>query len=276
MSVLDARPNAQTHFLELKRSYDDAQKAIRARDDALAIVSHDLRGPLHSLSLHLDAMLTRVSHDGPRAVDRAPLESARRAVDTMKRMVADLLDVSKLDSGHFPMEACEHNIASLVGESIESFSSGLLDKSIAIDLSLDGNCHRAIVDKDRMLQVFSNLLENAIRFTPEGGVISVRIAAGLNSCLISVADSGAGIPPEQIARVFDRYWQAEGKGRGTAGLGLYIAQRIVEAHGGTIAVESEVGQGTTFQVRLPTCDTTRTGAPPRTICGSPDRVAGMR
>jgi signal transduction histidine kinase len=241
----------QDVVLELKRLHKEAQQAIRARDDMLAMVSHDLKGPLQTLSLHIDALLASAPLHERRAVGRARLEAAKRAVERMKRMVGDLLDASRLDAGQFPIHPREHDVAALVTESVEPFLPRIREKSIRLEIALDKTCHCAAVDRDRMIQVFSNLLDNAIRFTPVDGVISIR-----SSCLgherfrVSFENSGAGIPRERLDRVFDRYWQSKDERAGAAGLGLYIAKCIIDAHGGKIEVESARGKGTKFHVTL--------------------------
>ena len=217
----------------------------------LAIVSHDLKGPLHTLSLHIDALLADGPPEEQRAAGRGRLEAAQRAVHRMKRLVDDLLDVSRLDAGHFPIRPREHDVAGLVTESVEPFRPQMFEKGIQLDVALDTNCRCAVVDKERMIQVFSNLLDNAIRFTPEGGKISIRSSClGPDRFRVSFENTGAVIPRERLGHLFDRYWQAKDERVGSAGLGLYIAKGIVEAHGGAIEVVSEQGKGTTFHLTL--------------------------
>jgi signal transduction histidine kinase len=216
----------------------------------LAMVSHDLRGPLQTLGLHIDALLASAPRSDRRAAGRARLEAARRAVDRMKRMVADLLDASRLDAGRFPIRPGEYEVAHLVAESVEPFRSRLAEKSIQLVIDLDRRCRCAVVDGDRMIQVFSNLIDNAVRFTPERGRISIRTCCAGNGVRVSFENSGDGIPRERLGHVFDRYWQAANERAGAAGLGLYIAKGIVEAHGGKIEATSELGKGTTFHVTL--------------------------
>jgi signal transduction histidine kinase len=241
---------ARRRLLDLERRHERAKKSIRARDDMLAMVSHDLRGPLQTLGLHIDALLASAPRTDRRAVGRARLEAARRTVDRMKRMVTDLLDASRLDAGRFPIRPGEHRVANLVAESVEPFRARLAEKSIELVIALDRRCCCAVVDGDRMIQVFSNLIENAVRFTPERGRISIRASCLGKGFRVSFENSGEGIPPERLEHVFDRYWQAAGERAGAAGLGLYIAKGIVEAHGGKIEATSELGKKTTFHVTL--------------------------
>jgi signal transduction histidine kinase len=125
------------------------------------------------------------------------------------------------------------------------------DKSIRLEVVLDDRCDCALVDKDRMIQVFSNLLDNAIRFTPTDGLISIRTTClGPNRVRVSFENSGAGIPRERLEHIFDRYWQTNDERAGAAGLGLYIVKSIIEAHGGTIEAVSEPGKGATFHLTL--------------------------
>jgi signal transduction histidine kinase len=245
------RRDGRNALRELRRRHEEAERAIRARDDMLAMVSHDLKSPLQTLSLHLDALLTGTPPNERRAVGRARLEATQRAVDRMKRLVGDLLDASRLDAGHFPICPREHEVAAIVSESVEPFLPRMREKSIELDVALDEHCHCALVDKDRMIQVFSNLLDNAVRLTPQGGFISIRTTClGTGRFRVSFENSGAGIPQERLEHIFDRYWQTKDERAGTAGLGLYIAKCIVEAHGGTIEAVSEPGKGTTFHLTL--------------------------
>jgi signal transduction histidine kinase len=235
---------------ELQQSYDKAKLAIRARDDMLAMVSHDLRAPLHSMSLHIDALLMAVSKEDRRPVERLQLEAVRRAAEVMKRMLADLLDASKLDDGPPRLDLGRHSVAGLVAEGLERFEISAARKAIQIDLAVRPS-HSILCDRDRMLQVLSNLFDNAIRHTPERGSISVYTSRLTGDRVrVSIANSGQGIRKDQLGRLFDRFWQGQGIGAGAAGLGLYIAKCITEAHGGTIAVQSEPGQGATFHLVL--------------------------
>src|SRR5262249_40874619 len=143
MRTRRAGRNARAGFLELKRQNELAQRAIRARDDMLAMVSHDLKASLHTLDLHIDALLAGSPARERRAVGRARLEAAQRAIHRMKRLVGDLLDASRLDAGQFRLRPGEHDVGSLVTESLEPFQPTIRDKSIKLDLAIDDHCRCA-------------------------------------------------------------------------------------------------------------------------------------
>jgi signal transduction histidine kinase len=229
------------------RLFHQAQQATRARDDVLAVVAHDLRNPLSVVRNAAEMMLELVADDGLR---RYP-EMIRRSADTMNRMIEDLLEVARLDSRRLTLDLAEWRAAALVGEAISMLRP--LAEARGIDLSVDPlpEAWRVRADSARVLQVFSNLLGNAIKFTPSGGRISLSFGETEAEVRFAIADSGPGIPPEKLPHVFGRFWQADASdGRGL-GLGLAIAKSLVEAHGGRIWIESRAGEGTTVYFTLP-------------------------
>ncbi|AUX27351.1 sensor histidine kinase [Sorangium cellulosum] len=239
--------------LENARLYNEAQAATRARDDLLAIVSHDLRNPLNTIaitaSLLRSDLLQRQQGEEDEAVQL--VDRMDRGIQRMTRLIEDLLDASRIEAGRLVVSPRVERGGSLVREALEAAASlaeakGCRAVQGAIDASLE-----VLADRDRVLQVFSNLLGNALKFTPKGGVVSVSLCRVAGLARFSVADTGPGIPPEHQPHLFDRYWKATQESRTGAGLGLYIARGIVEAHHGTVAVESTPGQGTTIHFSLP-------------------------
>ncbi len=236
--------------------YEEAGRAVRAREDTVAIVSHDLKNPLNVINLNTSALRTLVKRgEAPPEVRSAMLKSIRHVADAVKkasRLISDLLDVARLEAGGLALEKRAEEPASMAQEALALFLPLASAKSIHVELTAPGGLPAVVADRPRVIQVFSNLLGNAIQFTPERGEIHVYIQeASSNVVVFSVRDTGAGIAEEALPHVFDRYWQPEHTLRQGAGLGLAIAKGIVEAHGGSIWAQSKLGEGSTFVFSLP-------------------------
>lgn len=236
--------------LDNARLYAEAQAAVLARDDVLAVVSHDLGNPLAAIRLAstvLNKLLTR-SGGQPDALQQ--VENIRAAVAQMDRLIRDLLDVKRIEAGFLALEKERVRIPSLLAEVSESYAPIAAARSI--ELRTDGVVDDALLaDRERLLQVFSNLVGNALKFTPPGGHIILAATRDGQSVRFTITDTGPGIPAENLPHVFDRFWQARRTGRHGIGLGLAIVKGIVDAHGGSIHIASELGAGTTFTVELP-------------------------
>jgi PAS domain S-box-containing protein len=240
------------------RLYELAQNAIRARDDVLAVVSHDLGNPLAAIRLSAKVLSRHIERQAARKepVDEMIAEQAgniRASVDHMDRLIMDRLDIRRIDSGFMALELARVSVGGLLQEVFESYH-GLADaRGIAFSIDSaesEAEMGEVIADHARMLQVFSNMVGNALKFTAPGQSVSIgahRVPAGV---AFHVADTGAGIPQEHLPHIFDRYWQARRTGRQSIGLGLAIVKGIIDAHEGTIRVESELGAGTTFTITL--------------------------
>lgn len=224
-----------------------AQEAARARDDMMAVVSHDLRNPLNVVLMCAETMQRRFQGEPSAA---RMLERIGRAADQMQRLIADLLDVSRIEAGKFTVNRGEISLAAIAEELRESFAPLAEKEGIAFVLRLP-NLAPLDADRDRVLQVFSNLIGNALKFTQTGGRVTVEGEPLGAFARFTVADTGEGIPPEVLPHVFTRHYQARDKAHLGAGLGLFIARTIVEAHGGTIEVASRRGEGTRFTFTLP-------------------------
>ncbi|HEX8171244.1 MAG TPA: HAMP domain-containing sensor histidine kinase [Thermoanaerobaculia bacterium] len=239
------------------RLYRESQQAVRAREEVLAIVSHDLRNPLSAVTL--GASMLHMS-DTLSSDDREQIETIAVSARRMDRLIADLLDVTRLEGGkRLPIEPAPVTAAELLGEAEELFRA---QASVAT-VSIDYEAHRVPpvhADRHRILQVLSNLIGNSLKFTPPGGRITVRAEARESEVLFTVSDTGPGIPKENLNDIFSPYWQAKRAERLGAGLGLPIAKGIVEAHGGRIWVESEPGRGTRFHFTLLPADANADGA----------------
>jgi signal transduction histidine kinase len=236
--------------LENVRLVAEAQEAVRAREDLLAIVSHDLRNPLGVVLASTSLLLK--SNLPPDKQDRArrQVEAIQRAGNRMNRLIRDLLDFASIQAGRLSVSLRPQDVAAMVAEVLEVMEPLAAAKSL--HLLSDVAAGLAIrCDHDRVVQLFSNLVGNAVKFTPEGGTITVCAAPEGEVVKFSVVDTGPGISADELPHVFDRYYQAQRKNRDGIGLGLSIARGIVEAHGGRIWVESEEGKGSTFFFTLP-------------------------
>jgi signal transduction histidine kinase len=172
-------------------------------------------------------------------------------VHEMSQLIEALLDVTRLEAGYFRVEPGRERPAHLIYDAVMTAEPQAADKGIEIQVKLDRGLPFVRADATRTRQVLENLLGNALKFTPAGGQVTVRAALEGEGVRFSVSDTGMGIQPEHLPRVFDRYWQARHVRRAGAGLGLAIAKGIVEAHGGRIWAESAVGKGSTFHFTLP-------------------------
>lgn len=249
----------------MTRRYEEARLAITAREQVLRIVSHDLRNPLNTIAMTTDLLLENVGSEEQR---KRQVAMIRRAGDRMNRLVKDLVDVAKLESGQLSIQAREIEAASLLKEADEMLRPLAIEKSLTLDISGNEPIPTIQADGGRILQVLSNLVGNAIKFTPSGGRISVRVRSMGGGVQFSVQDTGPGIPPEHLPHIFGAFWQADPNDRRGIGLGLAICKAIVEAHGGRLWVESRVGSGTTFHFTLarisaPTTAVRLAGAPPQ-------------
>lgn len=182
---------------------------------------------------------------------RKNLMVIHRSALNMSRLLEDLLDVAKSEAGGLAIEPAVTDVGSIVRTTVEQFRLQAAERSIDLSADTPEDLPRTRADAARVAQVLSNLAGNALKFTPKGGAVHLSAARADGEIVVSVADTGIGIAPENVAHVFDRFWQAKRAARASAGLGLAIAKSIVEAHGGRIWVESTEGRGTTFHFTLP-------------------------
>jgi signal transduction histidine kinase len=243
---------------QTERERQEAEAAVRTRDEVLAIVSHDLRNPLNTISLAAGAL-----ESGDVGAEEVPktIEVVRRAVDRMNRLISDLLDVARVEAGQkLAIEPAPLEIAAVVGETCDGLAAEAERKGQHLERHVADDLPPVQGDRLRLVQVLANLVGNALKFTGEGGRVAVDARREGADVVVSVADTGPGIPAENLAHVFNAYWQAGQTARLGAGLGLAIAKGIVEAHGGRIWAESTPGQGSTFALALPVA-TDKAGAP---------------
>jgi PAS domain S-box-containing protein len=242
-----------TLSLEKARLYRAAERAIAARDEVLAIVAHDLRNPLGTIQMQAEILQMRAGE--PEDPARKASERIVRATERMTHLIQDLLDIRRVEAGQLALERAGLPTREVAAEAIDAQRTLAAAASVELRLDAGEPLPDIFADRHRVLQVFENLIGNALKFTTAGGRITVGAVPHPGSVLFYVRDTGAGIPRENQPHLFDRFWQARrsrAENRGSAGLGLAIVKGIIEAHGGRIWVESAPGEGTTFYFTLPT------------------------
>jgi signal transduction histidine kinase len=229
------------------RLYREAREAIRLRDELLAVVSHDLRNPLNTISVASSLLEMRPSPE----VSAKAQHSITRAAKQMERLLQDLLDVSRAEAAGMSLERAPVDIAALIDEAHALALPQAEDKAVKLERRVAADVGSVEGDRNRLLQVLGNLLGNALKFVSAGGQVTLGAQHLYGQIRIWISDDGPGIAAEHLSRVFDRFWQARGSGSRGAGLGLAIAKSIVDAHGGQIGVHSQPGEGSTFFFWLP-------------------------
>jgi len=233
--------------------FEEARQATRARDAMLAIVSHDLKNPLSTISMAVGFLLEDIiPDDGSRKTERQQLSAVQRAAERMFRLIRDLLDVSAIEAGQLSVGRRQlQPVSPILDDAVDMLRTAAAAKNIELLLETPTDLPMLYADRDRLLQVFSNLGGNAVKFTPNGGKVTIAARASGDVIEFAVKDTGPGIPEGDLAHVFDRFWQARKTAHLGTGLGLAIAKGIVEAHGGQIRVASTVGRGTEFVFTIP-------------------------
>jgi signal transduction histidine kinase len=251
---LAARATAGIYQQMLRRDAEqraaEAREAVRLRDQVLAIVSHDLRNPVGVVKLAAGLVLERVREQGDRRQIRH-LQTIQRAAVRMEHLIGDLLDMASIHVGKLKIERRPQPAEALVQEAVEPYDAMATGQGFRFSVEQDVADLHLDCDHQRILQVFSNLLGNAFKFCRRGDRITVRARRDGNDIRFDVADSGPGIPIEDRLHVFEPYWSAERHGNKGTGLGLFISQAVIEAHGGKLWIDSEPGQGATFSFTLP-------------------------
>jgi signal transduction histidine kinase len=230
----------------------ELQHALRMRDEVLGIVSHDLRNPVHTVTL-ASQLLLELAGDGPEGeVFRKHLTMVLRSARQMDGLIGDLLDVASIGSGRLSVQLQRQDAEPLLVGAVEALQPIVEDAGLRLEVDVQPGGGEMMADPRRFLQLLSNLVGNAVKFTPSGGVVRIATQPAPGEIRFSVSDSGAGISEHDLERIFERFWQGERESHQGAGLGLAICRGIVEAHGGGISVESRVGAGTTFHFTIPT------------------------
>jgi len=233
------------------RLYQHATRATRTRDELIAAVSHDLKNPLATMVMTAELLARSEAPDEKR---RRWVESLRRSADAMKHLIEDLLDIARIEAGRLTIEEQRCAVGPLLAEALDLMQPLAQQKRLRIERRVPGREVYLRCDRPRILRVLSNLIGNSIKFTSEGGAITIRAELADREVRFSVTDTGSGIAADEVPHIFERFWQARKTARLGAGLGLAIAKGIVEAHTGRIWAQSEVGKGSTFFFTLPLGD----------------------
>ncbi|WP_437923814.1 HAMP domain-containing sensor histidine kinase [Sorangium sp. So ce291] len=242
------RDKTDRHLLTERARSDDA---ISHRDDFLGIVSHDLRNLLSGIVLSVDLLSPDTPDQDEESEAAVAAKRIRRYAARMSRLIDDLVDVASIESGKLATNVGRGDASALLADAVDLFEPMASDRGITLELDVADRPLSTDFDQERVLQVLSNLLMNSIKFTAPGGTIRVRGERADGELLVSVSDTGPGIPVDMLELVFERFWQVGKKDRRGLGLGLYICKSIVEAHGGRIWVESRMGEGSTFFFTIP-------------------------
>jgi signal transduction histidine kinase len=247
----ELRKSSEILAIENAQLYQQAQLAIHMREQILAIVSHDLKNPLATILLTTDVLSRRgVPEERRRGLPLA-VGRVRRAAERMLRLIDDLLDFASIETGRLAINREPQYPGPLVEETLTSFESTAQEHQVHLDGAIQAGLPRILCDRDRILQVFSNLLGNAIKVSPKGGHIKLLVEADSAETRFAVSDEGPGISPDDLQHLFERYWRSDDVVYKGTGLGLAIARGIVAAHGGRIWAESELGRGATFRFSVP-------------------------
>ena len=229
----------------LRLSEAAAKRATQARDDILGVVAHDLRNPLAAIASLAHVLRAK----GP---EREVGDEIAVAANRMNRLIGDLLDVTRMEAGHLSLKQERLPAAEVITDALEGQTPLASSASLELRLETAPELPDIWADRDRLLQVFENLIGNAIKFTKPGGRITLGATVRAGEVMFSVSDTGRGIASTHLPHVFDRFWQAPGTERRGMGFGLAIVKGIVEAHGGRVWVQSSPGQGSTFFFTIPT------------------------
>lgn len=244
LSILGQRASSA---LRHQLAFESLRQAVRSRDDVLSVVAHDLQNPINVISIAASMLLQRA----PDSTARRPLERIIRGAQRADRMIRDLLEINAIETGRFSVQRGRMEPADLILAAMESQQSLAADASVIIATDLSPELPLVEADEERLLEVLENLIGNAVKFTSPGGSVTIGAMQREDAILVSVKDTGAGIAPDQLPHIFDRFWQAKKVYRRGTGLGLTICKAIVEAHGGQIWAESTPGSGTTMYFTIP-------------------------
>ena len=247
-------------FLPLEREITDhslrserirADEALVNRDDFLAIVSHDLRDLLGGIMLSSKVLATRARKNEASASMLVETERIGRYVTQMGRLIGDLVDIAGIEAGKLAVALTPGDLAVSIAEAADTFQPAAAFRGITLESRVDAAPLKATFDHNRILQVLGNLVSNALKYTPQGGKITLVGEHDKADVRLTVSDTGSGIPEESLKLIFERFTQVGADKHGGLGLGLYISRCLVEAHGGSIEAQSKLGAGTDICIRLP-------------------------
>ncbi|MCR4338998.1 MAG: PAS domain-containing sensor histidine kinase [Gemmatimonadaceae bacterium] len=238
----------------LQALYDEAKQAVLARDQTIAVVSHDLRNPVNAIKMLAAALVRSARNDAERNGGDQVYDSAeiiRRAAEQADRLIQDLLDVSHIEAGSLRIHVAPEDLEEIIEAATEFLSPFAKDKSVELRREPSAELPLVKVDASRIHQVISNIAGNAIKFTPPGGSVTISVEREPAELVVAVSDTGPGLPREQMDNLADRRWQAKRQTSGGSGLGLVIAKGIIEAHGGRLWAAARPEGGSVFRFSLP-------------------------
>jgi signal transduction histidine kinase len=237
---------------ELETANTKLKELDRLKSEFISMVSHELRTPLTSIKLSLDVLKILSDHKKDENTKEEMLQIIERNIDRQNRLIGDLLDVSRLESGNLKLNCNPVDLIDIIKESVESMRKVAEDKGIRIFIDTKEDSMPIMADYDRLVQVLVNLINNALKFTKEGEIcIQAQMVNGHPQ--VTVSDTGIGIPHDELEFIFDKFYQVDGGSNrefGGSGLGLAVCKGIIEQHGGSIRVESEIGKGSRFIVQF--------------------------
>ncbi|HSM36012.1 MAG TPA: PAS domain-containing sensor histidine kinase [Longimicrobiales bacterium] len=232
------------------RLYEAARRAVLGRDEIMSIVSHDIGTAISAILISAKALGSRPEGDaGPDLV-----ENIRRAARQVGRLVSDLLDAERLERGSLSVRPESTPLSEIVTRACEMVDAPASERSVAIAVLADSAPEFVHADADRVVQILSNILGNAVKYSPDGGRVELSVTETDGQVRFSVTDAGPGIAAEHLTRLFEPFWKGPDDGTGGAGLGLAIARGLVRAHGGDIEAESTIGDGATVRFTLPAAE----------------------
>jgi signal transduction histidine kinase/ActR/RegA family two-component response regulator len=249
----EAQSKLQGNYDVLKSMNTELQRANEVKNKFLSIMSHELRTPLTVINGYLSLVLDK-NYGNPSRELRDIITVVKEQGISQLGLIEDLLDLTRIESGEFRLHKQGITPDNLIDKAVENFRPKLEEKSISIEIHTEENMPEVFWDFQKMLQVFQNLLDNALKFTPSGGRIEISASYKSDFIEIRIVDNGIGIPKDRLNRVFERFFQIDSSSTrrfGGSGLGLSIVREIVMAHNGKIFVESEEGHGTTFLLLMP-------------------------
>ena len=240
-------------IVTILRDISKDKEIDQLKSDFISMVSHDLRSPLATIKNVIEILLASQAGEVTDAQEHL-LKLADKKITTLNYLVADLLDLSKIESGQMRMEFVLMDVVEAVQDVLATLSQTLQEKKIQINANLSPRTPKVYGDYQRIVQIFTNIIGNAVKFTDNNGIITIQLSEDDGYAKVSVKDTGPGIAPEDVNKIFDKFFQSEKTTENSLkgiGLGLAIAKKLIEAHKGKIEVESKFGEGSTFHIFFP-------------------------
>jgi len=253
ISPIQHKPGRIQGAVLLLRDVTRLKELSQLKSEFIMKASHELKNPLTGLTMNI-ALLRESAFDGLREKERQLLGSAEEDLRRLRVLVNDLLDLSRMEAGKLTMEIGTVSLAPIVEKALEAMRAQAEELAIAVSAELPGELPAVLADANKILWVLTNLVGNALRYTPRGGLVRISAEQEEASVRVEVRDNGQGIPYEDQARLFEKFFQARGGATGSLGIGLAICKEIIRAHRGAIWVESAPGQGSAFSFTLPRAD----------------------